>query len=198
MLLSSMLASAVLALSINAQAMSVAGVEVGDSIRVAEKPLKLNGAGIRYKAIFKVYVAALYLPEVRTTAADIETLPGEKRIELVMLRDISSESLSRAFLEGLKKNTPAAEQWQMMDQLLVVGNLFASKPDLQKGDIVTIDWLPKSGTVLSLNGTPLHDPIPNQHFYTALLNIWLGDNPPDRHLKQAMLGGDSVSDTASR
>jgi hypothetical protein len=198
MLLSSALACSVLALSINARAMTVAGVEVGDSIRVAEKPLKLNGAGVRYKAIFKVYVAALYLPEARTTPTDIEALPGEKRVQLVMLRDISSEALSRAFIDGLKKNTPASEQWQFMDQLLAVGNLFASRPELQKGDVVTIDWLPKSGTVLSLNGTPLHDPIPNQHFYNALLNIWLGDNPPDRHLKQAMLGASDAGETASR
>lgn len=38
----------------------ISGVKVEDPVEVQGSKLQLNGAGIRYKAVFKVYVAALY------------------------------------------------------------------------------------------------------------------------------------------
>ena len=45
----------------SAATIELAGVQLEDKVTVAGKPLVLNGAGIRYKAIFKVYTAGLYL-----------------------------------------------------------------------------------------------------------------------------------------
>ena len=42
-------------------AVEIAGVKVPDTVTAEGKTLKLNGAGLRTKLMFKVYVASLYL-----------------------------------------------------------------------------------------------------------------------------------------
>lgn len=51
-----------LALSVSALAADVGGVKLVDKASVGGQDLVLNGAGIRTRAFFKVYVAGLYVP----------------------------------------------------------------------------------------------------------------------------------------
>ena len=44
-----------------ANALELAGVKLDDKAQVENAALQLNGAGIRTRVIFKVYVGALYL-----------------------------------------------------------------------------------------------------------------------------------------
>ncbi len=46
----------------------------------AETTLVLNGAGIRSKFIFDIYVGALYLPRLARTAQAVLAMPGPKRV----------------------------------------------------------------------------------------------------------------------
>ena len=176
------------ALSTNVIATEVAGVKLDDTIQLANTELKLNGAGIRYKAIFKVYVAGLYIKEKKTTVHDILNVDGPRRVSIVMLRDLSIEDFSRGFMQGIQKNTDKTDKAKLTSQFLRFGELFASVPELKKGDIMTTDWLPGVGTVVALNGKKLGEPYPDILFYNTLLRIWLGDNPVDTGLKKAMLG----------
>lgn len=189
-----------LACSSQAAAAELAGVKLEDAVRVADQDLKLNGAGVRYKAIFKVYVAGLYIPEKKITAKDVLASPGARRIHIVMLRDVSSEDFGRAFLAGIHQNTDKAEKTRIVGQLLRFGEIFASVPELKKGDVLTTDWVPGTGTVMQVNGKRIADPLPDITFYNALLKIWLGDKPVDPRLKQAMLGekDDKGDETVSR
>src|SRR5271165_57777 len=93
----------------SASAVEVAGVKLDETASVANQELKLNGAGIRYKFIIKVYVAGLYLAEKKSTLAEILALPGAKRVTMVLLRDIESDSLGQAFMDGIKKNSDINE-----------------------------------------------------------------------------------------
>ncbi|MBC3936000.1 chalcone isomerase family protein [Undibacterium sp. CY7W] len=177
----------VMGLVMQAQATEVAGVKLEDNIQLANTDLKLNGAGIRYKAIFKVYVAGLYLKEKKTTVPDVLAAPGPRRVTIVMLRDLSNEDFGRGFMQGIQQNTDKAEKAKLTAQFLRFGELFASVPELKKGDVMTNDWIPGVGTVLTLNGKKLGEPYPDLAFYNALLRIWLGDSPVDKGLKKAML-----------
>ena len=181
----------------SANAAEIAGVKFDDTARVADQELKLNGAGVRYKAIFKVYVAGLYIPEKKITAKDVLASPGSRRIHIVMLRGVSSEEFGQAFLAGIHKNIDKAEKTKIVGQLLRFGEIFASVPELKKGDVLTTDWVPGTGTVMQVNGKRIADPIPDIAFYNALLKIWLGDKPVDPKLKQVMLG-DKGDDVISR
>lgn len=171
-----------------AGAAEVAGVKLDDTIRLANQDLKLNGAGIRYKAIFKVYVAGLYLAERKITVADVLAAPGARRVTLVMLRDVSNEELGRGFMNGIQQNSDRAEKAKMIMQFQKFGEIFASIPELKKGDVLTTDWIPGTGTVVHLNGKKVSDNLPDIAFYNAILRIWLGDKPVDSRLKPLMLG----------
>ncbi len=188
-LLKSIFAGCTLAFALStAQAVEVAGVKLEDATKVAGKDLKLNGAGVRVKAIFKVYVAGLYLPEKKTTVADILATTGPRRVTLVMMRDISSEDFGQSFITGLNNNSDKAEKTKIINQTAQFGEMFQQIPGIKKGDILTLDWIPGSGTVSTLNGKKLGEAIPDIAFYNAVLKIWLGDNPVDSSLKPHLLG----------
>jgi hypothetical protein len=189
-LLVSLSALAALSFAKPVGAAEIAGVKLEPTVRVGNQDLKLNGAGIRHRAIFKVYVAGLYLPEVRKSPPEILTLPGARRVTLVMLRDLSNEELARAFIAGVTKNSNRDENAKIIPQLQTFGEIFASIPELKKGDVLTTDWVPGSGTVIHVNGKKIAEPIPDLAFYNALLRIWLGEKPADAGLKTALLGGE--------
>ncbi|MGB7478708.1 MAG: chalcone isomerase family protein [Burkholderiaceae bacterium] len=169
-------------------ATEVAGVKLDDSVRVANQELKLNGAGVRYKVLFKVYAAGLYLTEKKTTVAEVLAAPGPKRVTLVMMRDLSNEELGQAFLAGMKKNSTMQERTKVVNQMMQFGEMFATIPELKKGDVIGVDWIPGSGTVSTHNGKKISEPLPDIAFYNALLKIWLGDSPADAQLKLNLLG----------
>jgi len=177
-----------LAAAVPALAVELAGVQVAPSVRVGDQQLMLNGAGVRYKAIFKVYVAALYLGAPRNTTAGVLAAPGARRVLIVMLRDVGSEEFGNAFMAGIHANTSRDEEIKMVSQLQHFGEIFAAVPELHKGDVLTTDWVPGSGTVVHLNGRQLAEPLPGLDFYNAILRIWLGADPADSNLKPMLLG----------
>lgn len=171
-----------------AAAVEVAGVRMDETVHLTNADLKLNGAGIRYKAIFKVYVAGLYLKDKKTTVPEVLASAGPRRVAIVMLRDVSNEEFGRGFMAGIQQNTEKAEKAKLTSQFLRFGELFASVPELKKGDQLLMEWLPGVGTVMTLNGKKMGEPYPDIAFNNAILRIWLGDKPVDHGLKKAMLG----------
>jgi len=178
-----------LALVNSVQAVEIAGAKIDDTAQVANTPLKLNGAGIRYKVFFKVYVAALYLTETKDTTESIVALNGPKKITLTMLREISSDTLAQAFMDGVKKNTDKTERTRLADQFLKFGTLFSTVAVINKGDVISLEWVPNVGTVVVINGKKLGEPFSDAGFFNALLRIWIGENPVDAPLKAKLLGG---------
>jgi len=171
-----------------AAAVDVSGYKFDESVKVAGKDLKLNGAGMRTKFVIKVYAAGLYLPEKAKAVADILKQDGPRRVTLQMARDVSSEDFGKAFMDGLNDNVDKAEKQKIVTQISKFGEMFAGVDGLKKGDVLHIDWIPGSGTVCELNGKKLIENVPDINFYNALLRIWLGDKPVDRSLKPALLG----------
>lgn len=169
-------------------AVDVNGVKFEDINKVAGKDLKLNGAGLRTKLVIKVYAAGLYLPEKSRDVADILKMDGPRRVTLVMARDISSEDLGRAFMDGINENLDKTEKAKIVTQIGKFGEMFASVDQIRKGDILHMDWIPGTGTVCELNGKRIGEPAADINFYNAVLRIWLGDKPADRSLKPMLLG----------
>jgi hypothetical protein len=169
-------------------AIDVQGVKFDDTTQLAGKELKLNGAGVRTKFMFKVYAAGLYLPERAKSMADVQRQEGPRRVTIAMLRNVAADAFANAFFEGLNDNLDVAERTRLAPQLRQFNNVFTSGEGLKKGDVVYLDWLPGSGTQCSLNGKKIGDPIPDIAFYNAVLRIWLGDHPVDVALKPALLG----------
>jgi hypothetical protein len=179
------LASMLLLWALPASALEVAGVNVADKISLGSSELMLNGAGIRTRAIFKVYVGALYLTEKKSAAAEVLAQKGAKRVSLSLLRDLSAQQLNEAFESGIQANHSAAEVEALKPRIAELLSLFT---DGKKGDVILLDFLPESGTAVTLNAVAKGKPIPGEDFYRALLRIWLGDKPVDGDLKKGMLG----------
>ena len=183
-----MAAGLVMGLGMHAQAAEVGGVKLDDTIKVANQELKLNGAGLRTWAIFKVYAAGLYLPEKKKTVPEIMALDGPRRIKLVLLRDVNNEELGQAFMDGLNANSEKAEKARFVNQTMKMGEIFASIPKLNKGDTITNDWVPGSGMHVFVNDKRVGEALSDIAFYNAFLRIWLGEKSVDNSMKQALLG----------
>ena len=169
-------------------AIDVAGVKFDDTVSVAGKELKLNGAGLRTKLIFKVYAAGLYLTEKKNAVPDVLAAPGPRRVAITMLREISSDDFGKAFMDGLNANTDKSERTKILPQTMKFGEVFAQIQTLKKGDQMLLDWTPGEGTQCYLNGKKIGELMPDVAFYNAVLRIWLGDKPVDSSLKPALLG----------
>jgi long-chain acyl-CoA synthetase len=175
--------------AVPALAAEVAGVQVEDRIKLETSELVLNGAGLRTKAFFKIYVAGLYLAERKASAEGVLALPGAKRVSMRLLRGLSAKQLTDALDEGFRDNTPAAEQEPLKGRLAEFTAIMNALQSAKEGDVIALDWLPGTGTRVVLNGEPRGKAIAGEDFYRALLRIWLGDNPVSSHLKKALLGG---------
>ncbi len=171
-----------------ALAVDVAGVKIEDSAKVAGKDLRLNGAGVRTRAIFKVYAMGLYLGKKETTTDAVLASTGPRRFTIVMLREVSGDDFGQAFMTGINNNTDKAEKGKIVNQMVKLGEIFVNVGGLKKGDRLIVDWVPDKGTVIELNGKSLSEPLPELGFYNALLKIWLGDKPADSDLKPLLLG----------
>jgi hypothetical protein len=101
-----------LAASAQEPARTVAGVAYPAQAGVGGQTLQLNGAGIRYKAIFKVYTAGLYLEKPAASLQEIAALPGPKRVSVTMLREIDSAvpgQGAQVFVKGQAQGAPFQE-----------------------------------------------------------------------------------------
>lgn len=159
-------------------------------VEVGGQQLLLNGAGIRTKLVFKVYAAGLYLPKHMTQAQEVVGANVTRRIHVHMLRDIDAKELGKLFTAGMEKNASREEFAKALGGAIRMGELFAEKKRLSPGETFTLDYIPGSGTTISINGKPIAGgPIREPEFFSALLKIWLGGDPADRSLKEAMLAG---------
>lgn len=187
--MASRLACLALLLPLSVAAAEVAGVKIDDRTRVENSDLALNGAGVRTRLFFQVYAIGLYLPQKGSTPAAILAQPGPKRVAIHMLRDVGADTFTEALADGIRANHSEAEARALEPRIRELAAIMAELKEAKKGMAIALDWLPASGTVMLVNGTPRGKAISGEDFYRALLRIWLGDKPVQDDLKKALLGG---------
>lgn len=164
------------------------GVTYAATVQSQGKTLELNGAGTRYKAVFKVYTAGLYLEKSAHSFQEIAALPGPKRITVTMLRDIDSAELGKLFSRGMEDNMERAAFSKLIPGVIRMSELFSQHKKLLTGENFTVDWIPGQGSLVSVKGLPQGEAFKEPEFFNALLGIWLGPKPADQQLKKALLG----------
>ena len=182
------LTGTLLSLGALAAQVDIAGVKLEDTADVGGSKLQLNGAGIRYKAVFKVYVAALYVGKKIATPEEFYAATGPKRISITMLRDIDSNELGKAFTKGFEENSSKGEMAKLIPGLVRMGQIFADQKKMVAGDMIVMDWVPGNGLIISAKGKPQGESFKEIEFFNALMRIWLGSSPADWKLKDALLG----------
>src|SRR6476646_6538039 len=126
-------------------ALAVAGVNMPPTANVEGKTLHLNGAGLRTKVVFKVYVAGLYLETPSKDAAAVISSDQVKQMELALLRSLDHSKITEAITEGFEKNSKI----QLAGVKARLDRLNSMIPNVEKGDRITLTYVPGKGTIVS-------------------------------------------------
>src|SRR5256885_8674361 len=128
---------AVSVLDTAALAGELAGATLPDTLKSGEMTLKLNGLGLREKAMFKVYVGGLYLESPSKDADALLATDQAKAIRMHFLRDLTKAQLVEAFQGGFDANaTDKTGQKAAFDKML------ALVPDVKERSTLTFTYLP--------------------------------------------------------
>ncbi|MBB5205837.1 hypothetical protein HNQ51_003164 [Inhella inkyongensis] len=176
-----------------AQTVEAGGAKFDTSMEVGGQKLVLNGLGVRYKAVFKVYSVGFYLKQKADTTDGVVKQDGPKRVLLKLLRDLDSKDLGKAFTEGMRKNSVPEERAKTINGIFKFGEIFNEMKKANAGTAIGIDWIPGTGAQIFVDYKPVGEPIKEIEFYNALLRIWLGENPADEDLKELLLGKEKKS-----
>jgi hypothetical protein len=162
---------------------NVAGVRIDKTTNLEGHQAVLVGAGLlRYRTVFKGYVAGLYL-EAGHGAEDVfKDIP--KCLVIEYFHAIPAQGFIDATQLGLANNLSR-------DQLAAIQNrantLYALYRDVKPKDRYAFTYIPGIGSRMALNDKVLGT-ISGLDFANAFLSIWLGRNPLDQKLKQTLLG----------
>ena len=164
------------------------GIKVEDSTMVGGTKLLLNGAGTRYKGPFKVYVGDLYTSKKVNSLDELMAAPGPKRLTMTFLREIEAGPFGKLLTRGVEDNVPKNEMSKLVPGLIRMGDIFTTNKVLVPGDVITLDWIPGTGMVVTAKGKVQGEPFTEPEFYKAIMSIWFGPVPADFKLKDALLG----------
>ncbi len=163
-------------------ALTVAGAGFPETLSQHGTALTLvNAAQLRYKFVFRPYVASLYLPagiEPKDFQQDVA-----KAIHIHYLWNLEAKDIGPAGQQVIARTHTEAQMAALAARL----NRFdASYQDVAPGDTYTLFYLPNRGTTLALNGTPLVT-IPGADFAAAYFSIWLGADPVEKNLRRDLM-----------
>jgi hypothetical protein len=172
-----------------AQMVEVEGVKFEPTVQVAGTALQLNGAGVRTRAVFKVYAAGLYVPQKANSAQALLAQKGPRRMVIAMLRNVDADSFSAALNDGLRANLSEQQLAGFKAQIETLNANLKAVGEAKKGDLIHFEFTPEAGTRVIVNGQPRGSAIAGEDFFAAVLRIWIGDKPVDGALKKGLVGG---------
>jgi hypothetical protein len=174
----------------------IEGVPIDGGAQVEGSALTLNGAGLQKRGFLKTNVSALYLSGKRDTVEGVETAPGAKRLQLILLRDIPGSLIARYFVSDFQAAATEAEFKTLIKEIGQIGAIYGRLSMVHKGDVVNMDWIPGKGIYSSLNGKPLvlddvggakPGYMNNELMYRLLLRMYIGGKV-STELRENILG----------
>lgn len=162
------------------------GVTLPGEVQVGGRTLVLNGVALRKKAVFKVYVAGLYLPARSSDAGQVLAADEPRHMVLQFLRGVDKGKMCDAWNEALANNTPGASE-ELKQQFV---QLCTWMEDIDKGEQFVFTYVPGTGTTVRVKGAD-KGTIAGKDFADALWKAWIGPKPgPGEGFKKDLLGGD--------
>ena len=144
-----------------------------------------NGQGTRIIFFMKVYEGSLYLESKSSNAEEIINMNAPMAIRIdVTSAMVTADAMKKALNEGLEKSTHNTEA--ISKEIIQLSSSFNS--EVGNGDYYEFIFLPELG-INVLKNSELIDIIPGIEFKKAFFGIFLSDNPIQKNLKKAMLGG---------
>ena len=160
------------------------GVKLPGTVDVAGHALVLNGVALRKKAVFKVYVAGLYLTAKSSDADAVLAADAPRRLVMQFLRDVEKEKMCEAWDEALANNTPNASAQLKAEFTTLCGYM----EDIKKEQQFVFTYVPGTGTEVSVAGKA-KGTIAGKEFADALFKAWIGPKPgPGEGFKKDLMG----------
>ncbi|HZH85809.1 MAG TPA: chalcone isomerase family protein [Brumimicrobium sp.] len=173
----------ILSFSANAQNVTVSGASFPTKMKVSDKVVEYNGAGLRQKYFFNLYVAALYVPERTSNAQTIIDQNTESAIRLKILSNkVTRDKFVETVQEGFGTSSEGKASEKEIADFMKLFNV-----EFKEGDDIILIYKPESGVEVYMNGKHLGG-AKGLDFKKALWGIWLGKTPADAAVKKAMLG----------
>jgi Chalcone isomerase-like len=160
-----------------AVARSIAGVDLPNQVKVDGHVLALRSCGVRDTLWVEHYVAAMYLP------ADAPAAPAmlDPDSPMAILLHITSTAM-------LPEDVP--EQWReplrkelSSEPLSKVREAYSR---LSVGDRVQLNYSPKAGVIISVNGTVVSETA-SRSLIDSMLRTWAGKDPIAGKLRRLLL-----------
>ena len=179
-----MLAAALMLATVAADAATVGGAKIEDSVNVNNQTLVLNGVGLRKKLFIKVYAGALYLPSKQHNAAAILAADAPRRMVMHFVFSVDKGKIAEAWEEGLTDNTPNASP----EVKTAFKTLASWMEDIKDGQRIVMTYVPGIGTTVEVAGKN-KGTLGGKAVSDAILNTWIGPKPgPGDDFKKAVLG----------
>ncbi len=164
----------------------MAGVAIDEQISQSDgTTLHFNGAGIRSKFVFKVYLAMFYLENPNKDRQAVISDSGAKQLIMHFLyKKVGKDDLVEAWNEGFNNNGSPDQLETLKSEIEQFNAMFDT---VKAGDRVVLDYIPEKGTVVSIRGEQ-KGTIAGKPFNDLMLSIWLGDKPVGEKLRANLLG----------
>jgi hypothetical protein len=162
-------AGLVLSTAALANPLVIQGVKIEETEVVGGATLQLNGAGTRFKGPFKVYVGDLYTTKKVKNLQELIAAPGPKRLSMTFLREVDSAAFGKLLTRGVEDNVAKNEMSKLVPGLIRMGEIFGLNKLLVPGDVITIDWIPGTGMVVTAKGKVQGDPFKDPEFFKAIM-----------------------------
>lgn len=159
--------------------------DIPDTLTFDDKELILNGAGVRSKFVYDLYIAALYLKEPSTDPVAIMEADETMALRLYITSDLLTEKrFIKYTYKGFKKSTNN-NLGAIDEQVQTLLNSFEGA--VNKGDMFEFVYKPGIGTEIYRNGEKRAVGT-SLEFKKAFWGIWLSKKPVTVMLRNQMLG----------
>ena len=165
---------------------TISASEPPEAIEFEGNTLMLNGKWTRVVFFMKVYEGSLYL-ETKSSDADMiinDSSPMALRLD-VKSEMVTAEAMKKALRYGLEKSTNN-NTGPILNEIEQLSSSFNST--VTSGDFYEFIYIPEIGTHV-LKNNELIELITGLDFKKAFFGIFLSNDPIQKNLKKAMLGG---------
>lgn len=166
-------------------AKDVGGIKVDESVNFANLTMSLQGAGVRSKFIFDIYVGALYLKNKTDNPKQIIEDNSPMDIRMVITSSLVTGAKMR---EGFSDDFKVVQSLgYKADKQSIKKFLSTFDTKVHKGDIFDFVYIPKNKIFIYKNRKKT-GVIESFDFKKSLYAIWLSSKPAQESLKKKMLG----------
>ena len=165
---------------------TISASEIPQTIEFKGSNLTLNGQGTRVVFFMKVYEGSLYLENKNSDADEIINSNTSMALRIDVTSEmVTADAMKKDLSEGLEKSTNNNTS-NILDEIEQLSSSFNSA--VASGDFYEFIFIPEIGTHV-LKNNELVELIPGFDFKKAFFGIFLSNNPIQKNLKKAMLGG---------